>query len=409
MVAKSSGSSSRKESWPRSVAISTKLTLAPAALRARTTALLSAVGNSQSDVKEATQKRVLVPRKAFASLPAVLLGEVEIVHRPRHVEVGVGVEAVDEARPLVAKIGFDLEVGVEAEGRTVAILEIASEFPVQRPVREIGDVRGHARHGEALPRTGAGESVAAGAPFRVGHDRLAADLVEGDVLRGMAGAGGDRQRAEDPLRIGRRPFQHLHAAERAAGDREERVDAEAVEEHRLGAHHVADRDHREVEAIGPVGQRIGRGRPGRPHAAADDVGADDEIAVGVDRLAGADHQIPPARLAGDRVGAGAHAGRRSGHGRSGWRLPGCGRARHRSGRRSADRSSRWPESRRSGSSGPNCASRLAGKSAWLRAWFGGRAAAPLTVAVSSVVAISGCASKGSGLAMDRCRNCQCFL
>ena len=46
--------------------------------------------------------------------------------------------------------------------------------------------------------------------------------------------------------IARRPLQHLHAAHRAAGDREQRVDAELVEQHRLRAHHVADGDDRET-------------------------------------------------------------------------------------------------------------------------------------------------------------------
>ena len=64
--------------------------------------------------------------------PAMLGGEVEIVHRPRQVEIRVGVEAVDEGRALVAQIGFDLEIGVEAEGRLVAVLQVAAELPVQR-------------------------------------------------------------------------------------------------------------------------------------------------------------------------------------------------------------------------------------------------------------------------------------
>ncbi len=63
------GSSSRKASWPLSVSISTKLTLAAAAFRARTISLLSAVGNSQSEVNDTTQKRVFVPWKALARLP----------------------------------------------------------------------------------------------------------------------------------------------------------------------------------------------------------------------------------------------------------------------------------------------------------------------------------------------------
>ena len=108
----------------------------------------------------------------------------------------------------------------------------------------------------------------------------------------------------DALGIARRPLQHLHAAHRAAGDAKQRLDAEMIDQHRLGAHHVGDRDERQVEAIGCAGRRIGRGRAGRAHAAADDIGADDEEAVGVDRLAGADHGLPPAVLAGDRIAIG---------------------------------------------------------------------------------------------------------
>ena len=62
-VANSSGSCSRKASWPLSVSISTKLTLAATAFSACTRARLSEVGNSQSLVKEMMQKRGCVPRE----------------------------------------------------------------------------------------------------------------------------------------------------------------------------------------------------------------------------------------------------------------------------------------------------------------------------------------------------------
>src|SRR5262249_35933692 len=60
-MAKNSGSSSRKASWPLSVSISANDTGTPPALRTWTMARDSTVGNSQSLVNEITQKRVRAP------------------------------------------------------------------------------------------------------------------------------------------------------------------------------------------------------------------------------------------------------------------------------------------------------------------------------------------------------------
>src|SRR3546814_10564946 len=72
----------------------------------------------------------------------MLLGQIEIIHRPGDVEIGIGVEPLDKAQPLMAKIAFDLKIGVEAEGHRVARLQLAAELFGQPRFGQIGDVRG---------------------------------------------------------------------------------------------------------------------------------------------------------------------------------------------------------------------------------------------------------------------------
>ena len=132
-----------------SESISTKPTWAPPAFSALTMARESLVGNSQSDVNEITQK----PRRRMAERlgqhPVVVGREVEIIHRPRHVEVGIRIEPLDERHALMAQIALDLEIGVEGEGRRLAILEGAAELTVQRALGQVGDVRAHPGDGRA--------------------------------------------------------------------------------------------------------------------------------------------------------------------------------------------------------------------------------------------------------------------
>ena len=67
-------------------------------------------------------------------------------------------------------------------------------------------MRGHARHRKAVARVRAELQVAPLAPVGIGHDGLPADLVEGDVLRGVPRSGGDRHRREDAIGVAGRPF-----------------------------------------------------------------------------------------------------------------------------------------------------------------------------------------------------------
>ena len=204
----------------------------------------------------------------------------------------------------MAQIAFDLEIRIKGKCRRCFILQLATEFAMQSLVRKISDMRGHARHGEPFGRVLTKFKIASIRPIRISHDGLAPDFIEGDILRGMAGRGRNRDRAKDALWIARHPLQHLHAAHRPADDAEQFVDAQLIYEQRLRADHVADCHHRHAEPVKLACCRIGGSGPGCPKAAAEHIRADDEIAVRIDGLAGPDHYFPPAGLAGQRMGIG---------------------------------------------------------------------------------------------------------
>ncbi len=84
--------------------------------------------------------------------------------------------------------------------------------------------------------------------------------------------------------------------------RVELLDAQRAHDLVAAARDVLDRQLREIRADRrwPVAGSIEAG-PGGAEAAAQRIHADDEVAVGVDGLAGADHLLPPA-LARDRRG-----------------------------------------------------------------------------------------------------------
>ena len=166
-------------------------------------------------------------------------------------------------------------------------------------------MRHHAGHRQSHARAAALRIVAV-VPLRVLHDGLAADFVEGDGLGAFPRGRGQGNQAPHEGRILDAPLQHQHSAHRTADDGGERGQTKVIAEEFLRVHHVADGDEGKREAERPARARVGRRGPAGTLAAAEDVGAEDEKVIRVDRLAGPDEIIPPAGLGiGEGVDAGA--------------------------------------------------------------------------------------------------------
>ena len=249
--------------------------------------------------------------------------QVKVVERPGDVEIGIGVEPVDEALGLVPEVAFDFELDIKgvgggrthrrrsggeaveaglprrgrcgSRGRCGRSGFAPAELQVHALVGQVGDVRHHARDGETDARTAALRVIAA-VPLGVLHDGLAADLVEGDGLGALPGCRGHRDQATDEGGVFNSPLQDLHPAHRAAHDGVERGEAEMVAQQSIRPHHVANGHKGEGESEGPPGLRVGRGGAAGALAAAEDVGANDEEMVRVDGLGGADEVVPPTGL-----------------------------------------------------------------------------------------------------------------
>jgi hypothetical protein len=100
-----------------------------------------------------------------------------------------------------------------------------------------------------------------------------------------------------------RPDQRLHPAHRTADHGEELQDSQAVEQLYLHGHDVPDGHGRKTHGVRFAGIGTQRGRAGRAAATAQHTGANDEELVRVNRLAGANVIIPPARATGVRMRA----------------------------------------------------------------------------------------------------------
>ena len=147
--------------------------------------------------------------------------------------------------------------------------------------------------------------VVAAVPVGVAHDGLPAHLVEGDLHRRMPVRRRDGDARRHRLRIGRQPIPEPACPPSSRRDRQQALDTQMVDQQLLRPHHVGHGHERETSSPYslPVAG-IDAAGPAAPLAAPDDVRADDEVLVGVEALARADHRLPPARLVFARVVAG---------------------------------------------------------------------------------------------------------
>ena len=255
-------------------------------------------------------------------LQRALAGHVEGINCPRDVQVAVRVEAIDEALTLVAQVALDLEFEAREAGRGARALSGGrpgrfvrrgfrrrrrgaggrrdrapppAELAVEAGVAEVRDVRHHARDGEADARTAVTRVVAA-VPARVLQDGLSPDLVEGNALSALPRGRGHGDHAPDEARVLDGPLECLHSTHGAADDRVQGRDSEGLQPPVLCPHHVPDRHAGKRDPVGAAGGRVDRSRPTGTLAAPDDVGAENEVAVRVDRLARPDQIVPPARF-----------------------------------------------------------------------------------------------------------------
>ena len=112
----------------------------------------------------------------------VITGQIEIVHRPRRIQVRVCVKAINKGNALMTQVTFDLEIRIEPVTDGVAFLQPPTKFPMQGGLGKVGYMGSHTGNRQSAMGTFVMGMIIPRTPIGIGHDRLPANLVESDVL-----------------------------------------------------------------------------------------------------------------------------------------------------------------------------------------------------------------------------------
>ena len=221
-----------------------------------------------------------------------MLGDVEEVHGARKIEVAVRVEGARELLGVHLEVGLDLELGPEHLLRRGGGDALAAEALSPFLRRAIGDEAELA----CEPQAGGGRLVGrviAAAPGGVAADAFPLQRAYCGRERRRAGGRGDRDEVADVVGEQDRVGQRRHSAERGPHHRAQPPQPDLLQGGVGGGGDVLDGQDGEPEAVPFPGARIDGGRSRRAVAASERVHADDVEAIRVDRLARADHLLPP--------------------------------------------------------------------------------------------------------------------
>ena len=151
---------------------------------------------------------------------------------------------------MVAQITFYLKLNfLRAVFEDFTFLQQTPKFGVHHIITQVSDVAQHARNAQTPLWNDALRIKMTAMKVGVGSDGTARNLVERDVLRVQVGRAGDDHSVSEAMGKLQTPTEGLHAAQAAAHDCRQLVNAQAVEQAGLSVHPIFHGHHREICSI----------------------------------------------------------------------------------------------------------------------------------------------------------------